>query len=175
MSEQTPEDAGPARRPALGADLIIPLLAGGLTIYFLAGTAGLVWEARANGTVIGTVLLILVAVQVFKVGRQLRAGRGTLGLGGLVERSPVQVQRLGLFAALTLFIVTVPWVGTTLGLFLTMLAGMRILGVRDPRYLAGVSFAVAATVYVLFMVLLQSRLPSGPVEAVLGWLLRGGA
>ena len=175
MSEQNREGASPERRSALGADLIIPLLAAGLTIYFLASTSSLVWEARANGTVIGAVLLILIAMQALKVGRQLRARQGILSLGDLVERSPVQAQRLGLFAIMTLFILVIPWVGTTLGLLLSMLAGMWILGVRDLRYLFGVSFAVAATVYILFMVLLKSRLPSGPLEAVLGSLLWGGS
>ncbi len=174
MSEQNDDGAGGDERPALGADLIIPFLAAGLTIYFLVNTAGLVWEARANGTVIGVALLILVALQLFKIARRLWAGQGTLGLGSLVERSPVQAQRLGLLVVLALFIATIPWVGTTLGLFLTMAASMWILGVRDWRALLGVSLAVAATVYGLFILLLQSRLPVGPVEAALGPLFGGG-
>ncbi len=104
----------------MGADLIIPGLAAGLTIYFLVNTAGLVWEARANGTVIGAVLLILVAVQLVRIGLEVRRGRASLGLGSLLERSTVQVQRLGLLVVLTLFIAAIPWVGTTLGLFFAL-------------------------------------------------------
>ncbi len=175
MSEQNRKGASPEMRSALGADLIIPALAAALTIYFLASTASLVWEARANGTVIGAVLLILIFMQIIKVGRRLSAGQSTFSFGDLVERSPVQAQRLGLLAILALFILIIPWVGTTLGLLLSMMAGMWILGVRDLRYLLGISFAVAASVYILFIVLLKSRLPSGPVESVLGSLLWGGA
>jgi hypothetical protein len=174
MSEQNHDGAGRDSRPALGADLIVPLLAAGLTIYFLVNTSGMVWEARANGTVIGAVLLILVAVQVVRIVRQLRGGRGTLGLGSLVEWSPVQGQRLSLLVVLALFIAAIPFVGTTLGLFATMFACMWILGVRDWRTLFGISLAVAATVYCLFILLLQSRLPMGPVETALGSLLGGG-
>jgi apolipoprotein N-acyltransferase len=175
MSEPNQDTRGQVRRPALGADLIIPVLAAGLTIYFLVNTAGLVWEARANGTVIGIALLILVAAQLAKIARQVSRVHGSLGLGRLVERSPVQAQRLGLLATMTVFIATIPWVGTTLGLFLAMFTSMAILGVRDWRALFGVSFAVAAVVYLLFIVLLQSRLPVGPVETFLATLLPGGA
>lgn len=175
MSDQDQDGAGRAQRPAFGADLIIPLLAAGLTVYYLVSTSGMVWEARANGTVIGTAVLVLVAVQIVKIARQLRAGRATLGFGSLAERSPVQVQRLALLAILALFIAAIPWAGTTLGLFLAMAASMWVLGVRDLRVLLGTAFAVAATVYLLFIQLLQSRLPVGPVEAALGALLgRGG-
>jgi hypothetical protein len=56
-----------------------------------------------------------------------------------------------------------------------MLASMRILGVRDLRALLGISLAVAGSVYLLFIVLLQSRLPVGPIETLLGSLLPGRA
>lgn len=174
MSEDAPEPAGRERRP-LGADLVIPALAAGLTVYFLVNTASLVWEARANGTVIGAVLLILVAAQFGRVGLEVWRGNASLGLGGLAERSPVQAQRLGLLAVLALFVATLPWVGTTLGVFLAMLLSMTILGVRDLRALLGIPLAVAGSVYLLFILLLQSRLPVGPVEALLGSLLPGRA
>ncbi|HEX2552298.1 MAG TPA: hypothetical protein VHL98_01265 [Microvirga sp.] len=175
MNEPQHDGAGRDSRPALGADLIIPLLGAGLTIYFLVSTSSMVWEARANGTVIGAALLVLVAVQVVKIARQWRSGNGTFGFGGLVERSPVQAQRLGLLVVAALFIAAIPFVGTTPGLFVSMLAGMWILGVRDWRMLLGISFAVAVTVYCLFILLLQSRLPVGPIETALGSLFgRGG-
>lgn len=158
-------------RPALGAALVIPLLAAALTAYFLIDASRLVWEARANGTVIGTILLALVALQLFRIGREVLAKRATLGFGDLVEWSPLQAQRLGLVAIMVLFILTVPWLGTTGGLFLSMFLSMAVLGVRSPAILLGVSTAVGASVYVLFIYLLDSRLPTGPVEAAIGALL----
>lgn len=168
MTGEAPEPETSEKGSPLGADLIIPLLAAGLTIYFLVNTAGLVWEARANGTVIGVALLFLVAVHFVRVALAVRRRQGSLGFGSLVETSIVQAQRVGLIAVVALFIAALPWIGTTLALFLAMLASMLILGVRDPRALIGISLAVAAAVYVLFIVLLQSRLPVGPFEALLG-------
>jgi hypothetical protein len=65
----------------------------------------------------------------------------------------------------------IPWLGTTLGLFLVMMASMWVLGVREWRTLIGTAFAVAATVYILFIALLDSRLPTGLVERLLSSLL----
>jgi hypothetical protein len=158
-----PED----KRLALGADLIIPVLAAAFTIYFLVSSSNLVWEARANGTLIGICLLGLIALQVARVATQVRTGRSKLGFGSLLERSTAQYQRLWILLILIVFIMTIQWLGTTLGLFLVMMASMWVLGVREWRTLLGVAFAVAASVYILFIALLESRLPTGPVERLL--------
>ena len=169
-----PEPDLPEKRPALGADLVIPLLAAAFTIYFLVTSSSLVWEARANGTVIGVALLVLIAIQVTRVALRVRSDRGSLGLGDLAERSPAQAKRLTLLVILVVFVVTIPWLGTTLGLFLAMVASMWTLGVRRARTLLGVALAVSATVYVLFIAILQSRLPAGPVEHFLRSVWGGG-
>ena len=174
MSDESEGAQAPPTRPALGADLIIPIVSVAFAVYFLVNTAGLVWEARANGTVIGGVLLVLATVQIVRIALAVRAGRATLGLGELVERSPAQRQRLGLLLALVVFIAAIPWLGTTLGMFAVMLVSMWLLGVRQPGLLFGVAFAVAAVVYLLFMALLQSRLPRGIVENLLSSLFAGG-
>jgi Tripartite tricarboxylate transporter TctB family len=174
MTDETEAAEPRASRPALGADLIIPVLAVAFAIYFLVDTAGLVWEARANGTVIGGILIVLATAQILRIAAAVRAGRATLGLGELAERSPAQLQRLGLVVTLVVFIATIPWLGTTLGMFAVMLVSMWLLGVRRPGLLIGVAFAVAAVVYLLFMALLQSRLPRGIVENLLSSLFMGG-
>jgi hypothetical protein len=165
----------PSEKSALGADLIIPVLAAGLTIYFLVSTRSMAWEARANGTVIGVGLLAMIALHLGRLVLGFRRGEARLGFGDLLERSPVQAQRVGLLLILVVFIALVPWLGTTLGVFLSLLALMLTLGVRSWRRLLLISLAVATTVYLLFMLLLQSRLPSGPVEEALGRLFGGGS
>jgi hypothetical protein len=158
-------------RPGLGADLIIPVLAAAFTIYYLVSTFGLVWEARATGTLIGVCLLVLTFLQILQAVVRARSGRATLGFGSLFERSTVQSQRLAILLILIAFVAVIPWLGTTLGLFLVMMASMWVLGVREWRTLIGTAFAVAATVYILFIALLDSRLPTGLVERLLSSLL----
>ena len=161
--------------PALGADLIIPGLALAFTTYYLVSTLSLTWEAKANGVVVGIALYILIAAQLIRIGRRVVLGEATLGLGELATFDTAQKQRVALVVITALFILTLPWLGVSIGLFLTMLASMWVLGERSWRVLIGLSFLTSATVYLLFVLFLQSRLPTGPVEALIERLAGGGA
>ena len=162
-------------RPALGADLIIPGLALAFTTYFLVTTIDLTWEAKANGVVVGIALYILIAAQLIRIGRRVLAGEATLGLGELARFDTAQKQRVALIVITALFVLTLPWVGINIGLFLTMLASMWVLGERSWRVLLGLSFVTTATVYLVFVKFLDTKLPTGPVEALVNWLAGGGA
>jgi hypothetical protein len=162
-------------RSALGADLVIPVLAAAFTIYFLVTTAEFVWEAKANGVVIGTILLVLVAAQVVRSVVNVARGRSRLGFGELAEISPEQGRRLALIVVLCAFVATVDLLGTSLGLFLTMITSMRILGVRSIRRLLTVALITTMIVYLLFFAFLESRLPEGVVENAINAMTDGGA
>lgn len=169
------QPGGGDERPALGADLIIPGLALAFTTYFLVSTLNLTWEAKANGVVVGVALYILIAAQLIRIGRRVLAGEATLGIGELARFDTAQKQRIALVVITALFILTLPWVGICIGLFLTMLASMWVLGERSWRVLLGLSALTSATVYLIFVGFLQSRLPTGPVETLIRWLTGGGA
>ncbi len=172
MSDPNPDpNVEDGRGVAFGADLIIPVLAAAFTIYFIASSSDLVWEARANGTVIGVVLLALIAVELFRIVMEWRAGGGTFRLGEIATWDEAQRKRLLLLLILCVFIGTIDWVGTTLGLFLTMVASMWVLGVRSIRSLVLIALATALTFYVLFIAILEARFPAGPVEHLLAPLL----
>jgi hypothetical protein len=161
-------------RSALGADLIIPALAAAFTIYFLVTTAQFDWEAKANGVVIGTALLVLVAGQVVRTFVNVARGRSHLSFGELGEISPEQGRRLALIAVLCAFVATIDLLGTSLGLFLSMVASMWILGVRNIRRLLAVALITITTVYLLFFAFLESRLPEGIVENAINAVTGGG-
>ncbi|HEY9529913.1 MAG TPA: hypothetical protein VIQ55_00890, partial [Burkholderiales bacterium] len=65
-------------RQPLGADLVIPLLGLGFAAYFFVDIADLGWEAKANGVLIGAILVFLIAVQLARMGRQFARGEGDL-------------------------------------------------------------------------------------------------
>ena len=170
MSNANPE-AGRGTVPALGAYFIIPLLACGLTIYFLISTAGLIWEARSTGTFIGVILLGLCAAQIIRLGLKVARGEATLGFGELAENNFYNRLRLGLLVLVIAFVALLPVIGTTLGLFLVLIAMVRLMGVRDWRVLVAVALITAATVHVLLIYLLGSQLPQGflkPIFSSLG-------
>jgi hypothetical protein len=173
MSE--PElESGRLSRPALGADLIIPVLACGLAAYYFGSTVELVWEAKATGIFVGVVLVALCLAQFVRIGKQVATGSASLGLGELIERTAFNKQRFGLLALVALFVLTIHWVGTTLGLFLLLMACMWLLGVRSVRALLGVAAVTATVVHLLLITLLNSRLPTGVLQTVLSALSGGG-
>jgi hypothetical protein len=64
------------------------------------------------------------------------------------------------------FIATLNWLGLTLGLALALFATLWIMGARG-KTLAIVPLAVALAAYLLFVALLQSDIPHGPIERLL--------
>ncbi len=151
--------------------MIIPLLACGLAIYFLISTSELAWEARATGSMVAYVLLGLCLALFLRGGLRAMRGTGQYSFGDLFENSLFNRQRVGLVALLVLFIATIPWLGTTLGIFLLLLASLRLMGVTNATQLLGISLTSAAVVYLLFIFLLNSRMPRGLIEKALATIL----
>ncbi len=167
------ESRGDATPAPLGADLIIPALGVALALYFIISTIDLTREARLTGWSFGFLLIALCAVQVAVIAVGVRRGTTTLRLGEIVDNTPHNRRRLALVALLILFIATIGLVGTTLALFLTVLGGLWVMGVRRPPQLFGIAGSVASTVFIVFIVLLGSRLPRGLFEDFALTLLTG--
>jgi hypothetical protein len=159
-----------AHKTPLGADLVIPLLALAFAAYFFWSIAGLAWEAKANGVLIGTVLVGLVALQLARMGRQLARGAGDLRLDPLWLPRDALVKRVGMVLLTVAFIAALDWLGLTLSLFLAMALALRLMGVRKPATILWVSCAVAGAAYLLFVAILDSAFPHGPIEQLLARL-----
>ena len=54
-----------------------------------------------------------------------------------------------------------------------MLASMLVMGVREPRPLLGTAFGVAVCCYLMFIALLDTNFPHGPIEKMLAPLFGG--
>ena len=158
-------------KPSLGGELALPVLGVAFTVYYFASVWNLAWEAKANATVIGVVLLALIAIHGARVGAQVLAGRADLGLGQLFAPRRVLGARLAVTAITAGFIVVLPWLGLTLGLFVLVAALMLALRAGTARTILLTAGIIAAGAYLLFIALLNSRLPHGPVEKFLSVLL----
>jgi hypothetical protein len=155
------------RKAAAGADLVIPLLALGFAAYFFWSIADLVWEAKANGVVIGSVLVALVLLQLARIGVRVARGEADLRTDPLWEPRDVLGKRVGMVLATIAFIVLLQALGLTLALFLAMVAALWTMGVRKPARLLGISFGVAAAAYLLFIAVLDAGFPHGLIEKIL--------
>ena len=152
------------QKPALGADLVIPLLALAFATYFFISIRELAWEAKANGVIIGTALVVLVIVQIIRIGVKIAQGEATLSTQPLWAPREALGKRLGMVVTTIGFIATLPWLGLTLGLFVWMVASLWVVGVRKPVRLISIALVVAASAYLLFILALDSSFPHGPVE-----------
>jgi Tripartite tricarboxylate transporter TctB family len=167
MAPSPPRDK--AKR-SLGPDLIIPGIAVCFTLYYFTTVWDLSWEAKSDGLAIGWILLLLIAIFLAKVGKELWRGQATLSLVPLLHPRSAQAQRLALVVAIVVFILVLPYLGFTLATALFMVAAMLILGVRNAKSLMTVSTCVAGGGYLLFIAFLDTRFPRGPIEQFLKWL-----
>src|SRR5262245_50732456 len=151
----------------LGADLVIPALALGFALYFFVSIADLAWEAKANGVLIGSVLVILIAIQAARIAWDAFRKRGDLSLAPLIEPREAMPKRVGMIALTIVFIAAMPWLGLTLSLFLGLASGLYLTGVRRLAPLILVPAAVAASAYLLFIAALNTDFPHGPIERLL--------
>jgi len=148
----------------LGADLVIPALALGFAIYFFWSITDLAWEAKANGVVIGAVLIALVVIQVARIALAVAQGRGDLRTDALWQPRDVLLKRIGMVAVTVAFISLLQVLGLTLSLFASMAVALWLMGVRRPSLVIGIAFGVAAAAYLLFIAVLDAGFPHGPVE-----------
>lgn len=162
-------EAAGGRKP-VGADLVIPALALAFAAYFFVSISDLAWEAKANGVLIGSVLVVLIALQLVRMAIEVVRGRARLGFAPLLVPRALLGQRIGLVLITVAFIATLPWLGVTLALFLGLYASLWVVGIRSRRTLLLVSFITAAAVYVLFIAILDAAFPHGPVEHLVAFL-----
>lgn len=153
-------------RPSHGADLVIPALALGFAVYFFVSIADLAWEAKANGIVIGGVLVLLIAIQLVRSLMPVLRGRAGLRFDALWEPRDALAKRIGMVFVTIAFIAALNWLGLTLALALALFAALWLMGVRGKPLLI-LPLAVAAAAYLLFVALLQSDIPHGPIERLL--------
>jgi hypothetical protein len=159
------------QKAALGADLVIPLLALGFATYFFISISDLAWEAKANGVIIGTLLVTLVVVQIVRIGLAVARGKADLGTDPLWQPRDALGKRIGMVLITIAFIATIKWLGLTLGLLLGMMASLWLMGIRKPGRVVIISGVVAASAYLLFIAALDSSFPHGPVENAVAYLL----
>lgn len=168
MVDETEPSA--ARKPAIGGELLIPALGVGLAVYFLIDIRDLAWEAKANATVIAYILLGLIALHVVRIALRVWSGETTLGIGPLVEPLSLLPTRLLVLVITGAFIIALPWLGLSVGLFLLVTILMRLLHAGSWSKVVITAAVVSIAAYLLFIALLNSRMPHGPIEKLLGGL-----
>ena len=160
----------PRDRKPVGQELIIPLMAVGFTAYYFWTVQELAWEAKANGIIIGALLVGLVGILLLRVGLRVARGEASLriSLGGDPATDRMRLGMIGLVAA---FLLALPILGTTISLALMLFAGMWLLGGRHWPTLIGVSVLTPFLVWATLIYGRGTRFPAGPFERAMAALL----
>lgn len=165
---QNTERRSRARR-TVGGELIIPVAAVAFTLYYFTTIWDSPWEAQVNAFFVGSILIVLVALLLVKLGRALLAGEANLRLGGLIEPVGVAPRRLTVLLLAIGYVAAIDWLGFTLTTFVFLAAAMLVLNTgRRPGFVLALAAALSLGGYLLFMVAFQTRFPSGPFEWLLG-------
>lgn len=161
------DDPKQRHRKGVGADLILPVAAALYAGYYVYTIQGFPWEAQINGTFIAAVLWALVAIFIVRIGIRLWRNEVTLRMTEITTPRDKLPMRLGFIGLTVLSIFLVDWLGFTLTVFLYLLASMSLLGVRRVRQLTLISAIAASLGYIFFIIILETKLPAGPIEHLL--------
>jgi Tripartite tricarboxylate transporter TctB family len=159
-------------RRSVGGELIIPIAAVGFTLYYFTTIINSPWEAQVNAFFVGSILMVLVAIQLIRLGRMLFSGEADLGLGDLIRPIAILPKRLFLLLLTIGYVVVIDWLGFTLTTFLFLASAMLLLNDgRRPGFILAVAAALALGGYLLFIVAFHTRFPAGPLESLLSTVI----
>jgi hypothetical protein len=158
------------KQKIVGGDLVIPVAAVVFTIYYFISIIDAPWTAQVGAVFIGSILILLCALFLFKQFKSVFVGEARWAWGKLVLPGAYIPKRLALLALTVIYIVALPWAGFTLTGFVYLYAAMLVLGgprVKWPALFVSLAFALGG--YLLFVVAFQVRFPQGPFE----YLMKG--
>jgi len=158
-------------KKAKGDELVLPIIALAFAFYYIYTIIDLSWEAKVNGMLVGSILIFLIAIFLFRILLERWRGNISLKLKDFTFRGRMQYTRLGFLLLAIAYVVVIPWGGFTLTTFGYLVSAMLLLGVRSPGRLFGVALGLAGAGYFFFIILLETRFPPGPVERLIGWLV----
>lgn len=157
------DNEGEPRRQ-LGGELVIPIAAVALTIYYFSTILDSPWTAQATAAVVGVILLVCCGIFFVHAGIDLAAGRASLGLRSLIEPLDSLWRKSGLLALTVAALVVMPWIGFTATAIVFLSAAILLL--REGRQAARViAFAVTLSLlwFLVFVAIFKRQFP-------LGWL-----
>ena len=157
------EDAGQTL-PLVGSNLIIPVAAIALAIYYFTTIIDSPWTAKVTALFVGIILILLSGFFIIRSLISVWSGNAQFTFADLIEPVRMLPQRLILFALTLASIIVMPWIGFTLTSMLFLIAGILMLnnGRNVPRVIA-MSVVLSILWFVLFVLVFQRHFP-------LGWL-----
>lgn len=166
----------PNRAPRhLGADLVIPVLAVGFTLYYFSTIWNSPWTAQVSAFAIGGVLLLICGLFFLKVIGQFRRGEGQFTFTSLVNYEDVRTGRVALMVTTVGFCWFIDDLGFTLTTFLFLWLSMAVLGAFKRLILVTVVAALMSLGgWAVFIWAFNTRFPRGWFENMMQAVMANG-
>lgn len=165
-------EEGEPRKRALGAELVIPVMALLFTLYYFYTILESPWTAQASAFFVGTILIALVLIFVGLSFRWVAKGEGDWSFHTLFEPLGYAKPRLALFALTVGYIAVIPFFGFTITTFIFLFLAMLLLNRgRHVRLSLLVSLALSLGGYFLFIAAFDTSFPAGPFESLMEGVL----
>jgi|TARA_B100001123_G_C14904509_1_gene865221 hypothetical protein len=168
MSDENGQKSGKPEKPAVGAELVLPVAALLFTIYYFTTIINVPWTAQVSAFFVGTILIGLIIALLTRVLIKVQRGEATLSMGPLFAPRDYVPKRLALFGLTLAYVFFIQWGGFTITTFFFLFLAMLLLsnGKKKGLILA-LSFTLSVGGYFLFIVAFNTRFPRGPVETLL--------
>lgn len=158
------ENEPQVERRAAGSDLVIPIAAIALAVYYFTTIIESPWTAQVTAFFVG---VILIGLSLLHIGRslwQLQKGEARFSVGDLLQPFDLLPQRTALFALTVLSLVLMSTLGFTLTATLFLAGAMLLLNRgRAPVRIVSMAIAFSIVWFIVFVLIFQRRFP-------LGWL-----
>jgi len=164
------EQAGQGRREkkAIGGELIIPVAALALTVYYFITIIDVPWTAQVSAFFVGTILILLLLIFFIRTALSLGRGEVSLRIGEIVEPVLFVPRRIVLIVLTIGYVLFIQWAGFTITTFAFLLLAMLLLNEgRNKRLIFILSAVFAIGGWLLFIVAFETRFPAGPFEQLM--------
>jgi len=159
-------------KPNIAGELIIPVLGVLFTIYYIVTVLDSPWTAQVNAYMVGSVLLAVSVVFFGLKFRDLIRGDVVLHVPMARGLTAIKSAQAGFILIALGYLVIMDMLGFTLATAVFFWVAMMLLdGGRRPVMKIGLSAVMALIGYLVFIFMFETRLPKGPVEAILAGLV----
>jgi hypothetical protein len=159
-------------KPNIAGELIIPVLGVLFTIYYIVTVLDSPWTAQVNAYMVGSVLLAVSVVFFGLKFRDLIRGDVVLHVPMARGLTAIKSAQTGFILIALGYLVIMDMLGFTLATAVFFWVAMMLLdGGRRPVMKIGLSAVMALIGYLVFILMFETRLPKGPVEAILAGLV----
>ena len=153
-------------RKRVGSDLIIPVAGIAYAVYYVYSVWDFPPEAQRSGFFLAGLLVVLCLIFFLRIGILAVRGQVEVEFDALLGPPEGRLRRLGFVALIGAYLLVVQTLGFTLTTFSFLFIGSLLAGLESIRRAAIFAATAALAGWLFFIVLLGTRFPLGPFEAL---------